>query len=169
MARLNSAGRQLLIEQYEKGPAELESALSHAPESMRKWRPEPSEFSVHEIIVHCADSETNSHGRIRYVLAEENAQIVGYDPGHWATRFNYADHPLEPALETVKAVRANTVPILRRLTEGDWAKAGTHSEHGAGYSAELWLKIYAEHCREHAAQIDATVAAWRAAGEPSSA
>ena len=57
-----------------------------APVAMRKWRPEPGEFSVHEIICHCADSETNSHGRIRYVLAEDNATIIGYDPNVWAAR-----------------------------------------------------------------------------------
>ena len=134
---------------------------------MRKWRPEPGEFSAHEIIVHCADSETNSHSRIRYVLAEENAQIVGYDPGHWAATFDYQNHPVDAAMLTVEAVRANTVPILRSLAEGDWAKAGTHSEHGPGYSAELWLTIYAAHCHEHAVQIDAVVSAWRADGEPS--
>jgi hypothetical protein len=163
---LNETERRELIEQYANGPSELEQALSRAPEGMRKWRSEPSEFSVHEIIVHCADSETNSHVRIRYVLAEDNAQIVGYDPDNWATRLNYADHPLDPALQTVIAVRANTVPILQTLTDTDWAKSGTHSEHGSGYTAELWLKIYAEHCREHAEQISATIAAWRAAGEP---
>lgn len=164
---MNQAERDSLIQGYAAGPSKLREAFNRAPEQMRKWRPEPGEFSAHEIIVHCADSETNSHSRIRYVLAEENAQIVGYDPGHWAATFDYQNHPVDAAMLTVEAVRANTVPILRSLSEADWAKAGTHSEHGRGYSAELWLTIYAAHCREHAGQIDAVVSAWRTAGEPS--
>lgn len=164
---MNQVERDRLIDDYAGGAAALRTAYEQAPEQMRKWKPSVDEFSVHEIVVHCADSETNSHSRIRYVLAEDNAQIVGYDPLHWASRFNYADHPADAAMLTVEAVRANTVPILRQLDEADWAKSGTHSEHGPGYSAEKWLEIYAAHCLEHADQISATVAAWHAAGEPS--
>src|SRR5215468_9835812 len=39
---------------------------------------------------------------------------------------------------------------------------GTHTESGP-YSAEEWLRIYAEHLEIHARQIDANVAAWRKA------
>lgn len=158
--------RSRLIQQYASGGKELRAALEKAPERMRKWRPEPGEFSVHEIVVHCADSETNSHSRIRYVLAEDNAQIVGYDPSNWATAFDYLNHPIEPSIATVEAVRANTVPIIEALDEAGWQKSGTHSEHGRGYTAELWLNIYAKHCHEHVEQIEKTVAAWKAAGEP---
>jgi DinB superfamily len=152
--------RAKLIDRYADGPAVLRRALDATPDEMRKWRPAEGEFSVHEVVVHCADSETNSHGRIRYVLAEDNPTIIGYDPGHWAEAFDYQNHPLEAAMLTVEAVRANTVPILRNLPEGAWAKAGTHTESGP-YSAEDWLRIYAAHCHEHAEQIEAVVAAWR--------
>lgn len=153
--------RNKLIERYTIGPALLREALSKAPEEMRKWRPEPNEFSVHEVIVHCADSETNSHGRIRYIMTEDNATIIGYDPPVWAAAFHYLDHPIDAALLTVEAVRANTVPILRHATEEQWSHVGTHTEMGA-YGAETWLEVYAAHCYDHAKQIDAVVAAWRA-------
>jgi hypothetical protein len=154
-----------LIDRYAAGSDELRGALERAPLEMRKWRPAPGEFSVHEIVVHCADSETNSHGRIRYILAEDSPTIHGYDPANWATTLNYMGHPVEAAMQTVEAVRANTVPILRSAPEASWARAGTHTESGP-YSAEDWLVIYAAHCHEHAEQIDATVETWRAAGEP---
>lgn len=152
--------REHLINRYAEGPFELREALAKAPAEMRKWRPEPGEFSVHEIIVHCADSETNSHGRIRYLMAQDNATILGYDPDVWAKTFDYLGHPLDAALLTVEAVRANTVPILRRATDRDWAKTGTHTESGP-YSTEDWLRIYAAHCHEHAEQIERVVEAWR--------
>jgi hypothetical protein len=154
--------RNKLIERYAMGPALLREALGRAPEEMRKWRPEPNEFSVHEVIVHCADSETNSHGRIRYIMTEDNATIIGYDPPVWAAAFHYLDHPLAAAMLTVEAVRANTVPILRRASEEQWSHAGTHTEMGP-YGAETWLEVYAAHCYDHAQQIDAVAAAWRAA------
>jgi hypothetical protein len=154
--------RAKLIDRYEIGPRLLRESLERAPVEMRKWRPEPGEFSVHEVIVHCADSETNSHGRIRYIMTEDNATIIGYDPPVWAAAFHYEDHPLEAAMLTVEAVRANTVPILRRATEEQWSHVGTHTEMGK-YGAETWLEVYANHCYDHAKQIDAVVEAWRSA------
>jgi len=158
---MNKEEREHLIERYTIGPALLREALGHAPPEMRKWRPKPDEFSVQEIICHCADSETNSYSRIRYLMTEDNATIVGYDPPTWAEAFHYNDHPLDAAMLTVEAVRANTVPILRGASEEQWSHVGTHTESGP-YSAYDWLEIYAAHCYEHAQQIDAVVAAWRA-------
>ena len=162
---MDSAQRDVLIQTYADGPGKLRAAIGDAPEPMRKWRPEAGEFSVHEVVVHCADSETNSHGRIRYLVAEENATIFGYDPDGWARKFSYHDHPLEAALLTVEAVRANTVPILRRMSEEDWASAGTHTESGP-YTAEGWLRTYAAHLEQHMLQVRGVIAAWEAAGRP---
>jgi hypothetical protein len=153
--------RERLIGRYADGPGRLREALARAPERIRKWRPAPGEFSVHEVIVHCADSETNSHGRIRYLMAEDNAMIIGYETDVWAETFRYLDHPLDAALLTVEAVRANTVPLLRRAPDAAWAKAGTHTESGR-YSAEDWLRIYAAHCHDHADQIERVIEAWTA-------
>lgn len=41
---------------------------------------------------------------------------------------------------------------MTAMTNADWAKTGTHSEHSE-YSTELWLRIYSEHVHEHAVQI----------------
>lgn len=162
---MDSAQRDVLIQTYADGPAKLKAAVDAAPEPMRKWRPEAGEFSVHEIAVHCADSETNSHGRIRYLVAEEDATIFGYDPDVWAKKFAYHDHPLDAALLAVEAVRANTVPILRRMSDEDWASTGTHTESGP-YTAENWLRTYAAHLEQHVMQVQGVSAAWEAAGRP---
>lgn len=48
------------------------------------------------------------------------------------------------------------------MPEGGWQRVGRHSDSGR-YSAEDWLTIYAEPLEGHARQIEANVAAWRAA------
>jgi hypothetical protein len=157
---LNTEERERRIEQYASAPARLREALAGVPGEAMKWRPEASEFSVHEVVCHCADSETNAYSRIRYLLTEEKPVIVGYDPDTWARAFHYDDHPLDAALATVDAVRGNTAPILRRLPEDAWAREGTHSESGR-YTAEDWLRIYSEHLEEHIDQINRAAEAWR--------
>jgi hypothetical protein len=158
---LSRSEREALIERYAAGPTVLKAALQKIPTAALQWRPGPGKWSAHEIIVHCADSETNSHGRIRQLLADETPVIHGYDQDRWARELDYHTLPLEPALATTTAVRVNTVPILRRLSDAQWRKSGTHSESGR-YSMEDWIQIYAAHLEGHARQIERNLAAWNA-------
>jgi hypothetical protein len=152
--------RRALITRYAEGPERLREALAEVPEGALQWRPAPGKWSVHEVVVHCADSEVNAHGRIRTLVAEKDPVIQGYDQDEWARRFDYHARPMGTALVTVDAVRANTVPILESLTDADWKKVGRHSESGS-YGAEDWLRSYGAHLEVHAAQIRRNVEAWR--------
>ncbi|MGH7353772.1 MAG: DinB family protein [Candidatus Rokuibacteriota bacterium] len=159
---LTKTDRDALIRRYANGPALLRRVLARVPPAALKWRPGPREWSAHEVVCHCADSETNSYARIRFLVAEPTPVIQGYDQERWAVTFDYHRHPMAPALATVEAVRANTAALIRRLPDSAWAREGTHTESGR-YTAEEWLRIYAEHLEIHSRQIDANVAAWRAA------
>jgi hypothetical protein len=156
--------RAALIQQYADGPERLRSAFRAVPPAAVTWRPKPGEWSAHEVVVHCADSETQAASRIRVVTSEKDPVIHGYDEAQWARDFDYHAHPVDVALATVEAVRANTAALLRRLPESAWSKVGRHTESGR-YAAEDWLKIYAEHLENHARQIEANVAAWNASGK----
>ena len=158
---MTPADRQAHIARYAEGPALLRAAINEVPLDAFKWRPAPGKWSVHEVVVHCADSETNAHGRIRYLVAEKDPVIVGYDQDEWARKFDYHSRQMGVALATVEAVRANTIPILEALTEADWQKMGRHTESGP-YGAEDWLKSYAAHLEIHAAQIRRNIEAWKA-------
>ena len=156
------ASREAQVRQYAEGPAKLRQALSKVPPEAMKWRPAPGKWSVHEIIVHCADSEANAHMRVRYLLAEKEPQIMGYDQDEWAKALNYHELPLEPALATIDAVRANTVPLLQGLSEAAWRRTGHHSEHPT-YGMEKWLETYASHLDVHCRQIERNIEAWKGA------
>ena len=41
---------------------------------------------------------------------------------------------------------------MERMTEAEWSREGTHSEHGR-YTLPRWLEIYADHAHKHAEQI----------------
>jgi hypothetical protein len=153
--------REQLILRYERGPQLLRDALAGVPAEALPWRPAPGKWSAHEVVCHCADSETISSTRIRFLLGEDDPTIVAYDQDRWAQRFDYHALPLEASLRQVEAVRAWTALLIRRLPESAWSRAGTHTESGR-YTAEQWLQIYAEHLEVHARQIARNVEAWQA-------
>src|SRR5438094_9447917 len=100
---LTAADRAALIERYARGPALLKAALKKVPAAAMQWRPAPGRWSAHEVIVHCADSETNANLRIRYLLAEEQPVIQGYDQDRWAKVLDYHSSPVDAALPTLEA------------------------------------------------------------------
>ena len=158
--QLTPEQRQQLIAQYAAGPARLKAALATVPPAAMQWRPKPGEWSAHEVVVHCADSETNSFVRVRFLAAEKEPVLQGYDQDHWAKTFDYHTLPVETALAVVTGVRDSTTALIRRLPESAWTNVGRHTESGR-YTAEDWLKIYADHLEGHARQIEGNVAAWR--------
>src|SRR5947208_1935982 len=93
-------------------------------------------------------------------FAGVGAMPVGPDQAQRRLAYDYPAHPLERALATVEAVRAHTLPLLRRLTGRDWQKTGRHSESGR-YATEDWLAIYAEHLEKHSRQIERNLAEWK--------
>ena len=154
--------RESLIVEYERGATVLRAAWESIPEDAEKWRPAPGKWSAHEVVVHCADSETYAATRIRLLLGEKEPLIVGYDQDAWAATFNYHAQSTDRALRTIDAVRAGTLPILRTLAESDWSKEGRHTQSGA-YTVADWLKSYGSHLTNHAKQIDTNLAVFRVA------
>ena len=158
---LTAEQREALFQRYEGGPVLLRDAFARVPREAWKWRPGPDRWSVHEIVCHCADSETNAAIRIRYLAAEEKPVIVGYDQERWARVLDYHHARIELALAAVDVMRAHTVNLLRHLPESVWSIVATHTESGT-YSTEDWLTIYAGHLEKHSGPIDRNLAAWRA-------
>jgi hypothetical protein len=151
--------RRELIARYRDGFDEVTRALEGITDGELDARPAPGTWSAREIVHHLADSEMTSAIRLRRLIAEDGPVIHGYDQETFARRLHY-DRPIAPSLAAFGAARACTVPLLERLSDADWARAGTHSESGA-YSVVQWLEIYAAHAHGHADQIRRARAAAR--------
>ncbi len=155
----DAAARDVLLRRYAEGPALLRLAWEAIPAEARTWRPGAGRWSAHEVVVHCADSETYAAIRIRLLLAEAEPLIVGYDENVWARRFDYHASDPEQALHLVEVVRAHTLATLSRLPEEAWGRRGRHTHSGPD-GTDDWLRSYGEHLEIHAAQIRRNLAAW---------
>jgi len=148
---MDTQSRKKLIDQYKDGYRAVAEALAGAGDADLDARPAPGKWTAREVVHHLADSEMTSAMRLRLLLAVDGAAIPGYDQDEFARRLHY-DRPIEASLEAFKAARRTTAEILDRMTEEEWRREGTHSEHGR-YTVERWLEIYATHAHQHAEQI----------------
>lgn len=148
------SARTELIEKYRSGYAAVAAAVEAAGPD-RLDTAAAGGWTAREVVHHLADSEMTAAIRLRRLLAEDAPVIAGYDEEAFATALRYAERPIEAALNAVKAARETSAELLGLLTEDGWARAGTHTESGR-YGVEDWLRIYAAHAHDHAAQIVAT-------------
>ncbi len=144
--------RQALIAKYKAGYEEVVRSLEGFGEEALSEHPLPGKWSAREIVQHLADSEMNSAIRLRKLLAEESPQIQGYDQDEFASRLRYNERDISPALDAFRGARATTAQLLDAMSDADWSREGTHSEYGR-YTTEDWLRMYAVHAHNHAAQI----------------
>ena len=144
--------RQELIRQYGAGYDEVAASLEGFPAEKLTAHPIPGKWSACEIVQHLADSEMNSAIRLRRLLTEERPVIHAYDQDEYAVRLKYNEREMAPALELFRGARATTSQLLSNMADEDWQREGWHPEIGL-YTAAHWLKIYAVHAHNHAAQI----------------
>ena len=144
--------RSNLIARYAAGYDEVMKALDGFPADQLGAHLIPGKWSAREIVHHLGDSESTAAGRLRKLLVEDNPTIQGYDEALFAVKLKYNERDMAPALEAFRSSRATTAQILDFMAEDQWQRNGVHSESGP-YSTETWLRIYADHAHNHAAQI----------------
>ena len=157
---MTTAERNALILSYGNAYDTLINALSQFPKEMWQWKPAPEKWSVHEILIHIADSEANSYVRCRRFLAEPGSGVYGYDENKWANNLHYHNLSTDDYLELFKWLRKLSYELIRAVDEQTWKTASVyHSENGV-MIFEDWLKVYEEHIPVHIRQMQRNLAAW---------
>lgn len=152
--------RKRKIESYGQAFDSLSRALEGFPKEMWKYKPLPDKWSIHEVIIHLADSEANSYIRCRRFVAEPGLTVMAYDQDLWANRLDYHKQDPELSLELFRLLRLTTYRFIRELPEQVWANVIDHPENGL-MTMDDWLNIYEEHVRIHIAQMQRNYDAWR--------
>ena len=111
---MDAKERNEKIELYGKGFDMLVHMLQDVPREMWQFKPAPNEWSVHEVIIHLADSESNAALRARKLIVEPGGTLMGYDQEQWAVTLDYHDQDLEDALDVVRLARKTTYNLLKK-------------------------------------------------------
>ncbi len=148
------------IESYSKGYENLINAFNEMPREMWNFKPAPNKWSVHEIIIHMADSEANSFSRARKIICEPGSTIMAYDQDTWAIKTKYHNQSTDDALDLFKILRRMTYNIIKNLPESIWNNEFVHPERGK-LTLDDWLNIYEGHVNVHINQMKRNLNEWQ--------
>ncbi|MCB9113211.1 MAG: DinB family protein [Anaerolineales bacterium] len=158
---MDTSERNEKIELYGRGFELLKAALAEVPAEAMKFKPEPKEWSVHEIIIHIADSETNAALRARKLIVEPGGMLMGYDQDKWANELNYHEQNIEDALDATRLARKTTYELLKHQPEEVFSHSIIHPEYTDPYTFDQWVNIYSAHIPGHIEQIQNNIKIWR--------
>jgi len=158
---MDASMRNEKIEQYGRGYELLAAALANVPREAWRFKPAPTEWSVHEIIVHMADSESMAALRLRKLIVEPGSTLMAYDESKWADALRYLDHDVDDALQVIRLARQTTYRLLKSLPDEVFNHTVVHPEIKEPYKFDTWLDIYAVHIPDHVEQLRRSYRAWK--------
>src|SRR4029077_4111429 len=123
-------------------------------------RPAEREWSALGCFAHAVDAEIVMSARYRWILAQDEPPLIGYDQDLWADRLHRPVEPVEDLIGTFAPLRAANVALWRRMPEELRSRAGMHAERGPE-SYDLSFRMIAGHDRFHLAQAELALRAVR--------
>lgn len=144
--------------------AHMRAAVERAGARLRD-RPAPTEWSVIECLGHLLDSEIVTSARVRWIIAEDTPDIVGYDQELWVAALEHRDDAPDELIARFDALRGANLQLWGRLGATMAERFGVHRERGPE-SYGLLTRLQAGHDRFHLAQADRALAALVGGNEP---
>lgn len=141
-----------VVDRYEKGVEVFAQALRGVPAEILDKSPAPGKWSIRQIAVHLADSETVGVARFRTIAAQPGSILKAYDQEAWAQKLAYTQQSPEQALELFSLLRKTTAAMLRALPESAWKNTGRHEESGE-VVLDKFVEHYCDHVDNHSRQI----------------
>ncbi|WP_275315701.1 YfiT family bacillithiol transferase [Tenacibaculum bernardetii] len=141
----------IILEEF---PAKLELLVKNLSEEQLNTLYRDGGWSVRQVIHHCADSHHNSYTRFKWALTEEEPVIKTYYEARWAELFDSKTAPIQLSLNSLKALHAKWVYLLKGLTDDDLNKCFIHPDGNEKVSLKENIGIYAWHCNHHYQHIN---------------
>lgn len=162
---MNSGMRRQQLESFGRAPALLSVALRQFPKKMWLYKPSADRWSIHEIILHLADSEASAYVRCRRFIAEPGSPVLKFDGARWAGSLGYFHQSTREALEIIRRLRRMTYQLLVSLPEPVWEHTVEHPIQGR-ISLGEWIEIQERHIPHHIDQMQQNYDKWLESNPP---
>ena len=118
--------------------------------------PADGEWSVFGCLAHVFDAEIVMSGRYRWIVADDEPPLLGYDQDLWVQRLHPESESATDLLASFAALRQTNVAMWLRSTAPERERVGLHAERGPE-SYELSFRMIAGHDRFHLRQARETL------------
>jgi hypothetical protein len=142
-----------LIKEYGCGNKMIREAIDGLTEQELRFKPAPVKWSIHQILIHVADSELVSTQRLKKVLSEDEPLLMSTDQEAWANVLGYDQLDREQYLLLFELLRSSMLGILAKLTAEQTERVGVYADAGR-FTFKQLLEFRVEHIRGHIAQIE---------------
>src|ERR1700690_556879 len=120
---MNQDERNQKVEEYGRGFDLFNATLNQIPHEAWEFKPAPNEWSIHETIIHMADSESMGALRARKLIAEPGSTLMPYGDAIWARELNYELQSVDEALEFFRLARLTTYHLIKTVPERVFANS----------------------------------------------
>lgn len=145
---LSALGHRQVVELYQRGAAIPNRAIEGLSEEELTAFPVPNTWSIKQIVVHLADTDSISIYRMKRIISEENPQWDLYDENALVSALDYQSQNATDVAETFALNRRVFTQVLRGLSDEAFERTAQHAEVGA-LSLANFLRIYVHHVRHH--------------------
>lgn len=145
---LASLGHREVVELYERGASIPNKAIEGLSEEDLTAFPVPNTWSIKQIVVHLADTDSISIYRMKRIISEENPAWDIYDENALVTALDYQSQNATDVAEMFALNRRVFTQVLRGLSDEAFARTAQHAEVGA-LTLGNFLRLYVHHVRHH--------------------
>jgi hypothetical protein len=147
------------LESFGFGPNLLQAALRQFPKKMWCYQTSPDRWSIHDIVIHLADSEASTYVRCRRIIAEPGTAILKFDGERWAKSLCYFNQSAREALDIIFYLRKATHKLLAGLPDHVWDNTVIHPRVGQ-ITLKKWISIQERHIPHHIDQMRENYNSW---------
>jgi len=136
------------VEEYKAMPDALAEAVYGLTKELLTARPGPGLWSIHEVVVHCLDSDLTSIDRMKRTVAMDEPALLAYDESAFIELLHPHKQRLDDTITILRMARRLWCDTLIELTDNQLDRVGQHSEDGPVTVRDMVPK-YTEHIRHH--------------------
>jgi hypothetical protein len=143
--------RDALIEELSRMPGRVRAAVAGA--SAEQLARQHDGWSAIDTCKHLRDVMKVYGLRFKYIILEDDPFLPNYDEDRWVANSPDTAADVESLLASMEADRAETVRLLRSLTDAGWSRHGRHEVLGS-VDLDPYVRHELAHEEGHLAQIE---------------
>ncbi len=153
-----NAEQQQYLEALRAFPAMLREMTAGLSAETLTTQHLPDEWTIAQIVHHCADSHMNSYIRLKLILTEDQPPLKPYREDVWGEFMDGKSADLTHTFALLDGLHHRWVTTFENISADQWSRTGLHQADGEVSVADL-LRLYHNHCHAHINQIERVLAA----------